>query len=179
MNFIILSVIFICFLSSLIYIVIPYLLSLFIRRRRLSALGKGKYSCLTFDDGPNPDLTPDLLELFKKKGVKATFFVLGENVKKYPQLAAKIVEHGHEIGEHSYSHAHPWKRNPFNQALDLINGGRAIKRYISSGNSQWFRPPYGKLNLITLLYVLLSRKKLAPWDIDTRDYQEHSSEKLA
>jgi peptidoglycan/xylan/chitin deacetylase (PgdA/CDA1 family) len=65
---------------------------------------KDKVVALTFDDGPSPVWTPRILDELKRAGIKATFFMLGEHVKKYPDIARRVAEEGHEIGNHSYTH---------------------------------------------------------------------------
>jgi peptidoglycan/xylan/chitin deacetylase (PgdA/CDA1 family) len=160
------------------YILFPWIMKAYIRRRFLSIIRNSGCICLTFDDGPCPESTPKILELLQEAGAKATFFLLGENVNKYPSLAAMIVASGHEVGEHSYAHSHPWKSGPFRSIVDLVKGGRAIRKYGLSNNSPMFRPPYGKLNLVTLLYIWLCRKQVAFWAIDPKDYREHSGERV-
>lgn len=158
---------------------LPWIMKAYIRRRFLSIVRNSGYICLTFDDGPCAESTPKILELLDQAGAKATFFLLGENVEKYPALAAKIVASGHEIGEHSYSHSHPWNSGPFRTIIDLLKGGRTIRKYGQSVSSRLFRPPYGKLNLITLLYIWMTKKQVAFWDIDPKDFLESSGEKVA
>ena len=171
--------IFVPILIFLFYIVFPWIMKAYIRTRFLSIIRNSGCICLTFDDGPCPESTPEILELLQEAGAKATFFLLGENVNKYSSLAAMIVASGHEVGEHSYSHSHPWKTGPVRSIVDLVKGGRTIRKNGLSNNSPIFRPPYGKLNLISLLYICLCKKQVAFWDIDPKDYREHSGERVA
>ena len=70
--------------------------------------GKDNELFLTFDDGPTPDITPWVLSLLKDFNAKATFFCIGKNVEKYPEIYKKILEEGHSVGNHSYSHPKGW-----------------------------------------------------------------------
>ncbi len=162
-----------------IYILIPWLVTGLIRKRFSSIIKRNGCICLTFDDGPDPGSTPQILELLNTAGTKATFFLLGENAEKYPDIVRKIVDTGHEIGDHSYRHTHAWKCNPFQSVVDLIRGGRTIEKYRKSKEPILFRPPYGKLNLATLMYTFFARKRMAFWNVDPKDYQQHSGKIVA
>lgn len=117
---------------------------------------------LTFDDGPIPESTPWLIETLDRYGVKATFFMVGDNVRKYPHLLELIRSHGHRLGNHTFNHIgglrHSYKgylRN-VRKADDLIH-------------SHLFRPPHGWMKISQYLYL---RKKftVVMWDVVTRDY---------
>jgi peptidoglycan/xylan/chitin deacetylase (PgdA/CDA1 family) len=151
------------------YIFIPSLAKIFLRKRFLGIINPN-YAYLTFDDGPHPEATPAILDILEKEGAKATFFVLGENVEKYGYIMRRISENGHEIGEHSYSHTHPWKTTPLRSARDLLKGREKAQKYTEGERSDSFRPPYGKFNLITLLYTFLLKKNIAFWNFDLKDF---------
>ena len=161
------------------YFVVPYYVRNCLRRRFLATVEEHAQVCLTFDDGPNPESTPDLLNLLDELEVKATFFLIGQNIEKYPELCGAIIQRGHEVGDHGHRHIHPWTCSPFCAAFDLFRGCLVLKKHSHSERPFWLRPPYGKLNLITLCYVLLNRRKLAFWSIDARDYQPQSPEDLS
>jgi peptidoglycan/xylan/chitin deacetylase (PgdA/CDA1 family) len=140
-------------------------------RRFLKSIKSSGCVCLTFDDGPDPMSTPRILEALGRFGVKATFFVVGERAERHPRLAAEIVAQGHELGEHAYSHFHAWKCGPLKTYRSLTGGNRVVRRFApSSGGNAPFRPPFGKLNLAVLFYILAQRKPLALWNVDPRDY---------
>ncbi len=166
-------------LAFVLYIPFPFVVKTWLRRKFLAEIRKSGYVCLTFDDGPCPEATPQILALLKQHGIQATFFVVGEKVAKHPDLADKIAADGHEIAEHSFSHSHPWKCNPLRSTIDLIKGGQALKHYQAYQSSIRFRPPYGKFNLFTLLYVWITRKQVAFWDIDPKDYRDYSGDGAA
>lgn len=161
------------------YILVPLGAKILLRRQFFFTVKKSGCTCLTFDDGPNPETTPEILELLKKADIKSTFFTTGKNIEKYPGLAAQIVALGHEIGEHSFEHSHPWKSGPFRTAKDLIHGSQAIQKYLLPSAKVSFRPPYGKLNFISLLYIFFARRRVVFWNIDPKDYQKESGEQVA
>jgi peptidoglycan-N-acetylglucosamine deacetylase len=96
---------------------------------------------LTFDDGPDPKWTPKILAILKAEGVKAAFFVIGEKANAYPELIQQIVEEGHEIGNHTFSHVDLTSAGPGRTALELNATQRVIER-ITGHSTLLFRPPY-------------------------------------
>ena len=117
---------------------------------------------LTFDDGPIPESTPFILDTLKEFDAKATFFLVGENVKRYPELYQRIIDEGPQVGNHTYNHLGCLKHyvityyNNVEQANELIH-------------SHLFRPPHGWMWLGA--YKMLRRKyKIVMWDLVTRDY---------
>lgn len=101
---------------------------------------------ITFDDGPNPYFTPQVLELLKKHDAKATFFIVGRRAKKYPELVKQIVAEGHTVGNHSYSHS---KRFGFFSTkkitAEIIKTDKILDSLLHKKTSM-FRPPYGVTN---------------------------------
>lgn len=141
-----------------------------IKAININRMGKGNGLYITFDDGPSTNLTPKVLELLDSANAKATFFLLGKHIDQNKELAETIYRKGHLIGEHSYFHSHPWKSGPIRSAKDLIKGWLSARKIDEKYRSKYFRPPYGKFNLMTLLYVFLWRKKVIFWNIDPKDY---------
>jgi peptidoglycan/xylan/chitin deacetylase (PgdA/CDA1 family) len=108
--------------------------------------GSKKPVALTFDDGPDPDVTPRILETLKEKGVKATFFVIGKKAEKYPELLRRIDEEGHTVANHSYSHHSLiafFSENRLRQDLTRCN---EIITSILGKSPVFFRPPFGVTN---------------------------------
>ena len=140
-------------------------------RRRLDHKAKSlRALVLTFDDGPGSHLTPAVLETLAERGTKATFFLLGRNVAGREEIVRRIAREGHEIGSHGYDHLHHWKVSPVRAIKDIKRGWRAIDAALGeSGRTYLFRPPYGKLNLITLAYLVIRRVPIAYWSADSRD----------
>lgn len=115
---------------------------------------------LTFDDGPDPVYTPQLLDLLKKYNVKATFFVVGWKAKKYPHLIKRMQEEGHTIGLHHYYHTSNWFLLPFVTEWELERSARVIE-HITGVRPVYYRPPWGHLNIWT---VLMQKKyKIVIW----------------
>lgn len=123
---------------------------------------KEKIIYLTFDDGPIPEVTPDVLNILKVKKIKATFFSVGDNVKKHPDVFACLIAEGHAIGNHTFHHLNGWKTPPA-EYLDDVNHCNELL------NTKLFRPPYGKFTLSQ--YFLLRKKyKIILWSVLCGDY---------
>ena len=117
---------------------------------------------LTFDDGPIPELTPWVLDILKKHHVKATFFCVGENVKKNPDIYKRIIDEGHKTGNHTQNHLKGWKTKT---QLYLNN----IETCHSLVHSNLFRPPYGRLKLSQFKLISTSYNVIF-WDVLSHDY---------
>ncbi|WP_159324594.1 polysaccharide deacetylase family protein [Streptomyces tendae] len=118
-----------------------------LRRRRfpaLAGLGSPRHVALTFDDGPDPVSTPQFLDVLDRLGVRATFFVLGENAARHPVLARELVRRGHEIAVHGWSHDRPWWPSPVRDARELLRAVRVVGE-VTGTVPHWYRPPYGIL----------------------------------
>jgi peptidoglycan/xylan/chitin deacetylase (PgdA/CDA1 family) len=110
----------------------------------LAGIGRPDHIALTFDDGPDPESTPWFLEALDACAVRATFFVLGESVCRYPGLARRIADRGHEIAVHGWTHDRPWVPALRRDVRDLARAAEAV--YDATGQiPQWYRPPYGIL----------------------------------
>lgn len=138
----------------------------------------GKAVYLTFDDGPIPEVTPKVLAILAQYKVKATFFMVGENIDKHPEVFRQVVEAGHHIGNHTYNHLKGWK-TPFNEYMS--NVARCNKALIEHHPSVFiptlFRPPYGKATLRQRIALHKMGYTLIYWDILTRDYDKHVTPK--
>ncbi len=124
---------------------------------------------LTFDDGPDPEITPKVLDVLKDFDAKATFFCVGNNVVKYPEVYARILEEGHRTGNHSYSHLNGWKTPNEQYISDILKASAYI-------DSKLFRPPYGRMTAFQrklLTGQFEGRKKLFDiimWDVLSGDF---------
>ena len=124
---------------------------------------------LSFDDGPHPRLTPVILDILAEYGVKATFFMVGENVGYYPAAARAVAEAGHEIGNHTFSH----RRFGRMSEDDLLHEIHACEEAISSVTNtpvRWIRPPEGQLSEVMGEVLGDSDYRIILWDVDTRDW---------
>jgi len=119
---------------------------------------------LTFDDGPIPEVTPQVLAILAKYNVKATFFMVGENIDKYPEVFAQVVQAGHSIGNHTYNHLKGWK---YSFKEYMANVAKFPKQ------TMLFRPPYGKAWLWQRYALHQKGYRLIYWDILTRDYDKN------
>jgi len=125
---------------------------------------------LTFDDGPGNRLTLKLLKILDEYNAKATFFLLGKNIEGKEQIVKEIASHGHEIGSHGYGHLNYWKVCPFRAIKDIKRGVSVIERALGAGGGKYaFRPPYGKLNIISLVYLLAKKVPIYYWTLVSGD----------
>ncbi|MCM3570318.1 polysaccharide deacetylase family protein [Neobacillus mesonae] len=136
-------------LLVLLYSVIPTVL-IRVLSLRITKRTKTNGMALTFDDGPNPEYTPQLLDLLKKYGVKATFFVVGSKVKQYPEIIKRMNREGHTIGIHHFKHISGWILSPFQLKKQLKMTEVAISN-CTNEKVTFYRPPWGHFNLFTLL----------------------------
>lgn len=126
------------------------------------------YVTLTLDDGPSMH-TERLLDILANKRARAIFFMLGENVEKFPLVARKVVEQGHVIGNHSYSHPYFTKISPA-EAEQQIDRTNRIIADVTGLVPTYFRPPYGAFNESTILQAARRGMKVVMWSADPKDY---------
>lgn len=128
-----------------------------------------KVVALTFDDGPDRRYTPAILDILKEKGVKATFFVVGTQVKKEPEMLQRVIDEGHVIGNHSWSHKDLSKLSKGQVIKEVEAADKEIKAAVGF-TPELFRAPYGALS-DTLKSVMKSKsRELVGWNVDTRDW---------
>ena len=133
--------------------------------------------CLTFDDGPHPELTPAYLNLLKEEGVPATFFVLGREAERYPELVARMAAEGHTVGHHSYSHGEPVLTSA-RSLLEEIEQTSRILRPILGHAPTLFRPPKGQLSAGKLWRLIRAGLTTVLWNVDPKDYACESPDQL-
>jgi peptidoglycan/xylan/chitin deacetylase (PgdA/CDA1 family) len=117
---------------------------------------------LTFDDGPTPGVTEWILKELERFGMKATFFCLGKNVEMYPDIYQRIVDAGHKVGNHSYSHQKGWEMKSDHYVEDVDFANQLL-------NTDLFRPPYGRISP-KQARELGERYHIVMWDVLSRDY---------
>ena len=126
---------------------------------------------LTFDDGPIPEVTEWVLELLKKENIKATFFCIGENIQKHPEVFKKIILDEHSIGNHTFNHLNGWKTSTekYLECVELCNS--VLEEYtISNFQSKLFRPPYGKIKNNQANELLKLDYKIIMWNVLSYDF---------
>lgn len=128
---------------------------------------KEKHIYLTFDDGPVPDVTPQVLNILKKYNIQATFFCVGENIVKHPEIFEQVKQQGHQIGNHTYNHLKGWQTAT---PIYLENVAKCQKLT----QTALFRPPYGKCTL-SQFRQLRKQYEIIMWDVITYDFDHKLS----
>ncbi len=126
--------------------------------------GVGRRVALTFDDGPDPDTTPRLLDLLAVAGVRATFFLIGERAARHPDVARAIVAGGHEVGNHTWRHRNAWFLGPAATARELREGGRILAE-VTGALPRLYRPPWGIVNVAALHEARRAGLRTVLWSI--------------
>jgi len=129
---------------------------------------------LTFDDGPVPGATEFALEELRKYQAKATFFCIGDNIRKHPEVFKKVVEQGHAVGNHTFNHLNGWKTS----TMDYVSNIQQCQEIISTGNVALqgfplFRPPYGRITRRQIKQ--LADYRIIMWDVLSVDYDQRLS----
>jgi peptidoglycan/xylan/chitin deacetylase (PgdA/CDA1 family) len=126
---------------------------------------------LTFDDGPHPSITPKVLSVLKQYNAKATFFCVGDNVRKCPEVYEQILTEGHQTGNHTFNHLSGWKTDNQHYFDNIHQASTLIK-------SGLFRPPYGQISPKQIA-VLKKQYRIVMWSILTRDYERNLNKEKA
>jgi len=159
------GVFFFCFA---IYFVFPHIFAKW-KKIELNTLSNKKVA-LTFDDGPCPRMTYKILDLLDEYQIKATFFILGRRLEGREKILLEVIKRGHEIGGHGFGHLHYWKTPPWKTTKDIKQCWEALSPFVSMDSKPIpFRPPYGKLNLWTLAFLLRKKTPLIWWTVDSGD----------
>ncbi len=128
---------------------------------------------LTFDDGPVPQITDWVLDVLMENDIKATFFCIGDNIRKNPEIFQRIVREGHAVGNHTYNHLKGWNTD---DTTYLENFGLCQKiMRENNSDSKLFRPPYGKIKSAQASAILKLGYKIVMWDVLTVDYDRKTT----
>lgn len=122
---------------------------------------------LTFDDGPAPDITTWVMKELLTYQAKGTFFLVGQNAERYPQMASGIVEQGHAIGNHTYRHMNGWMTAPKPYLKDVLRCDELL-------HTKLFRPPYGRITR-SQTRMMMSRYRVIMWDVLSGDFDSSIS----
>ncbi|GHC42545.1 polysaccharide deacetylase family protein [Ulvibacter litoralis] len=134
---------------------------------------------LTFDDGPIPEVTPWVLQQLKEHQAKATFFCIGDNIRKHPTIFSDILSEGHSVGNHTYTHCNGWKTELSKYIEDASKCDTLLKSYnqqLSKGDTNLFRPPYGKLRSKQAKKLQKKGHTIIMWSLLSYDYDAEVSE---
>ncbi len=122
---------------------------------------------LTFDDGPIPGVTEWVLDTLRERNIKATFFCVGDNVRKHPHVFQRIIDEGHAVGNHTFNHLNGWKTTKDEYIANIYKASEYI-------TSNLLRPPYGKISP-RVARELSRNYKIVMWDVLSRDYNQSLS----
>lgn len=137
----------------------------------------GKYVALTFDDGPHPNVTPEVLQTLKEHDIKATFFMLGSQVEKYPETAAQVAREGHEIGNHTYHHPN-LRKQTYAEMMEEVRKTNEKIELATGVTPELFRPPYGIYTNEVLDYAGTSGYSMVLWSVDSLDWKHRNAEAI-
>ena len=122
---------------------------------------------LTFDDGPTPKITQWTLDILKKYNAKATFFCIGDNIKKYPELFKSVYNDGHTIGNHTFNHLKGWRTD----TNSYVKNTEKTQQLITSNSKQLFRPPFGKIKRKQAKQLIKRGYKIVMWSVISYDWE--------
>lgn len=151
-----------------VYTVIP---DLFLHRLGIGSW-KRQYTpgvAITFDDGPDPDITPRILEILSRHQVRAVFFVVAEKAKRCPELIHQIQKEGHQIGIHSLNHRYAWFTSPRQTLKEWTESLRSLES-VTGHKVTWMRPPWGTFNLMTWWWLKSNKMRAVLWNVEGHDW---------
>lgn len=147
----------------------PFLLKKLMPRYTWQRAGVDKKLYLTFDDGPIPEVTPLVLEQLAIYGAKATFFCVGENLVKHPEVAQQALAQGHLLANHTYNHLKGWRTSFEEYLQNTAQCQEVLERLQPDQTLKLFRPPYGRISAAQAV-ALRKEYELVMWDMLTNDY---------
>jgi peptidoglycan-N-acetylglucosamine deacetylase len=140
--------------------------------------GSPKRVALTFDDGPWPGQTEEILRMLERAGARATFFMLGASVRRWPSLAREVVAQGMLVGNHGETHRDLRRIGPTDTLTEIRSTAELIEE-TTAVYPRWFRPPYGKLSIPALLLLRRLGMRSALWTVDSGDCLRPPQEQIA
>ncbi len=142
-----------------------------------SGNGDQKLVALTFDDGPESELTPEILDILDEHDIKATFFVIGQNAARHTETLREIHDRGHEIGNHSWSHKYLPKISKRSKKDEILKTEELLEDVLGK-HTPIFRPPYGAVKAQDKELIDSLGYKIVNWSVDTRDWAGTSGEQI-
>lgn len=142
-----------------------------------ATMNNKKQIALTFDDGPHPVRTPEILDILDKYSIKATFFLIGQNIEYYPEIIKREIQSGHEIGNHTYSHAQLDKMTCAEIENEINKFENSLSKYYNYCPSL-IRPPCGSFGDTFKSAIEDLNYKIILWSIDTRDWSHTPANKI-
>ncbi|EHQ59208.1 polysaccharide deacetylase [Paenibacillus dendritiformis C454] len=143
----------------------------------LNGPGTKREIALSFDDAPDDNFTPKVLDVLKSEGVKATFFVVGNRIEKHPDIMKRIVEEGHILGNHSYNHANLPKLSDAEFREQIIKTDQLIREH-TGYIPNIVRPPYGNISENQIKWLASQKKKVINWNVDSLDWKGLDAEEV-
>ncbi|WP_296382132.1 polysaccharide deacetylase family protein [Winogradskyella sp.] len=131
---------------------------------------------LTFDDGPTPEITNWVLQTLKDFNAKATFFCIGNNIEKHPEIFQHIITEGHTVGNHTYNHLKGWKHKTKVYYKDVLKTEKIINNFKTDDSTPMFRPPYGKFKNKQSKKLLKRGYRVILWDVLSYDWDSSINE---
>lgn len=156
---------------------IPYIVRRLFPKLIYRYPANGNRVYLTFDDGPTPEITPWVLDLLKQEHIKATFFCVGSQIEKHPDIFKQIIDAGHQIGNHSFQHENGWKTASVEYLESVKKTGKLITQYNIS--SKLFRPPYGRITPKQIKFLKQANYRIIMWSILSGDFSSKLNPALA
>jgi len=140
----------------------------------LVGVGRSGSVALTFDDGPDPDSTPEFLAVLDELGWRATFFMLGDRVRRWPSVVGEVVAAGHEVAVHGDLHRNMLRRTPRDTARDIATAYDTVAA-ATGAEPQWFRPPFGVLSFSALRAARRHGMSTVLWTTWGRDWRREAT----
>ncbi len=151
------------------FIRMPWFLKVLMRKGEWWRSTSRKEIFLTFDDGPVPEVTDFVLDQLARFNAKATFFTVGENVIRYPEIMERIRQHQHQVGNHTFNHLNGWNTPKTVYAANVEKCAAVLEPYLPASQPRMFRPPYGKLTP-GQMQTLSPEYRIIFWDLLTYDF---------
>ncbi len=149
-------------------VVVPLWMRAFYPNRIWQMPNNHKVIYLSFDDGPHQHITPQVLSMLEDYQAKASFFCVGDNVRKYPEVFSNIIQRGHAVGNHSFHHLNGWKTDKQAYVNDIVKANALIQ-------SNLFRPPYGRLKSNQAKTLISHGYEIVMWTLLSSDYDDQLS----